>query len=267
MAKNNKIPYLIAIDSDGTLKNSNGEISNRSKIIIKKLIDKGNIIVICTARPRYHTLEVAKEVNSSDYLISSNGTELYNNICKNVIYSSYLSKKICKKIYCDCMKNELRCIFVCDNTEYATEFVRNDYQILLDDNNVEDMLNNNIKQIMIISKNKVKVREYKKIIKERKGINITDSSNNNKDELWFSIISNKSSKGKALKELAKYLKIPIKNTIAIGNDKNDISMFEIAGTSVAVNNASKTIKNKADYVTLSNDEDGVAIYLESLLKD
>ena len=44
-------------------------------------------------------------------------------------------------------------------------------------------------------------------------------------------------------------------------------MFEIAGTSVAVNNASKTIKNRADYVTLSNDEDGVAIYLESLLKD
>lgn len=48
-------------------------------------------------------------------------------------------------------------------------------------------------------------------------------------------------------------------------DKNDISMFEEAGISVVVANASDDIKNKADYVTLSNDEDGVAIFLEKLI--
>lgn len=51
----------------------------------------------------------------------------------------------------------------------------------------------------------------------------------------------------------------------VRNDKNDISMFEEAGISVAVANASDDIKNKADYVTLSNDEDGVAIFLEKLI--
>ncbi len=51
----------------------------------------------------------------------------------------------------------------------------------------------------------------------------------------------------------------------VGNDKNDISMFEEAGISVAVANASDDIKNKADYVTLSNDEDGVAIFLDKLI--
>lgn len=48
-------------------------------------------------------------------------------------------------------------------------------------------------------------------------------------------------------------------------DKNDISMFEEAGISVAVANASDDIKNKADYVTLSNNEDGVAIFFEKLI--
>ena len=42
-------------------------------------------------------------------------------------------------------------------------------------------------------------------------------------------------------------------------------MFEVAGLSVAVANASEDIKNKVDYITLSNDEDGVALFLESLL--
>ena len=66
--------------------------------------------------------------------------------------------------------------------------------------------------------------------------------------------------------ISQYLNIPLKNTIAIGNDKNDISMFDVAGLSVAVANASDDIKSKVDYVTLSNDEDGVAIFLETLIK-
>ena len=82
---------------------------------------------------------------------------------------------------------------------------------------------------------------------------------------FFSSNSN-CSKGNALKIVSKYLNIPIENTVAIGNDKNDISMFEVAGLSVAVANASDDIKNKADHITLSNDEDGVAIFLEELIK-
>ena len=69
-----------------------------------------------------------------------------------------------------------------------------------------------------------------------------------------------------IKIVSKYLNIPIENTITIGNDKNDISMFEVAGFSVAVSNASDDIKNLVDYTTLSNDEDGVAVFLETLIK-
>lgn len=55
-------------------------------------------------------------------------------------------------------------------------------------------------------------------------------------------------------------------TIAIGDDNNDLSMFEQVGYKVAVDNAIDTVKEKADEITLSNDEDGVAVFLEKLLK-
>lgn len=50
-----QLKYLIAIDSDGTLRHDDGTISDRTKIIVSKLVDLGNYVVICTARPRYHT--------------------------------------------------------------------------------------------------------------------------------------------------------------------------------------------------------------------
>ena len=64
--------YLIAIDSDGTLRHSDGNISDKTKETIKKVIDCGNIVVICTARPRYYTLKISNEVGINEYLISSN---------------------------------------------------------------------------------------------------------------------------------------------------------------------------------------------------
>ena len=258
--------YLIAIDSDGTLRHSDGYISDKTKETIKKVVDGGNIVVICTARPRYYTLKISNEVGLNEYLISSNGTEIYDNINKKNIYCKYLPKEECKIIYEETKKLGLRVMFVSENTEYVTMFTRNDSQILLDDNNVDKLLKKDIKQIMIISKYKELVKKYKSSIEQKSNLCVVDSSGEDKEELWFSVISSNSSKGNSLKVLAEYLDIPIENTIAIGNDKNDISMFEVAGLSVAVANASADIKSKANYTTLSNDEDGVAVFLETLIK-
>lgn len=258
--------YLIAIDSDGTLRHSDGNISNKTKETIKKVVDCGNIVVLCTARPRYYTLKISNEVGINEYLISSNGTEIYDNINKKNIYCNYLPKKECKIIYRETKKLGLRVMFVSENTEYVTMFTRNDSQILLDDKNVDIILKKDIKQIMIISKHKELVKKYKSFIEQKFNLCVVDSSREDKEELWFSIISNKASKGSALQKLAKYLNVPMENTIAIGNDKNDISMFEVAGLSVAVSNAENDIKEKVNYVTLSNDEDGVAVFLETLIK-
>ena len=257
------MPYLIAIDSDGTLRHSDGSISTRTKKIIEKLVIKGNIVTICTARPRYHTLKISEEVGINGFLISSNGTEVYDNLNNEIIYSAYLSPKYCKKIYLDVENIGIRAIFVCDNIEYATQFIRNDSQILLNENNIDNMLAKNIKQIMIIGKNKEKIKKYKSKV-EKYNLNIIDTSNDAKEEIWFSIISNKASKGIALKKLVEHLSIPMCKTVAIGNDNNDLSMIQVARVGVAVENATDELKKEANYITDSNDDDGVAKYLEKL---
>ncbi len=257
------MPYLIAIDSDGTLRHSDGSISTRTKKIIEKLVIKGNIVTICTARPRYHTLKTSEEVGINRFLISSNGTEVYDNLNNEIIYSAYLSPRHCKKIYSDVENIGIRAIFVCDNIEYATSFIRNDSQVLLNENNIDNMLAKNIKQIMIIGKNKEKIKKYKSKV-EKYNLNIIDTSNDAKEEIWFSIISNKASKGIALKKLAEHLSIPMCKTVAIGNDNNDLSMIQVARVGVAVENATDELKKESNYITDSNDDDGVAKYLEKL---
>ena len=198
------------------------------------------------------------------FLISSNGTEVYDNLNNKIIYNSYLSSDYCKKIYSDVKSIGIRAIFVCENTEYATEFIRNDSQILLNEENIDNMLNKKIKQIMIIGKEKEKIKHYKGQVKKY-NLNIIDISNDEKEEIWFSIISNESSKGIALKKLADYLNIPISQTVAIGNDNNDLSMIQAAEIGVAVANATNELKKAVNYITTSNDDDGVAKFINNLI--
>lgn len=253
---------LIAIDSDGTLKQSDGTISNRAKNIVKKLISN-DIIVVCTARPRYHTLKVSSELGSDNYLISSNGTEVYDNKNKEIIWASYLNSVECKKIFKYAVKNNIRVMFVLEDTEYVTQFTRNSNQILLDELNFNMVLEGNVKQVMVIGSDKEKIKKFKKIVKEKYELNIMDSSKEDKEEIWFSVVSNNSSKGIALLKLAEYLNISNDKIIAIGNDNNDISMLDIANLSVVVSNATDEAKKHATLIIDSNDEDGVAKFLET----
>ena len=72
-------------------------------------------------------------------------------------------------------------------------------------------------------------------------------------------------KGESLLEIAKYYDIPIEDTIAFGDEENDLTMIEAAGIGVAMGNAIDLVKEAADYITLSNDEDGIADYLEKFV--
>ena len=76
-----------------------------------------------------------------------------------------------------------------------------------------------------------------------------------------------SNKGIAVKKMLEILNIKKEEAIAIGDDNNDLSMFEQVGYKVAMGNAINIVKEKADEITLSNDEDGVAVFLEKLLKE
>lgn len=259
---------LILIDSDDTLKKSDGTISERVKKAIRDNKKAGNIVIICTARPRYQTLEVMRDSDANCIVVSSNGAEIYDSLKQKVLFNSFIDKNLVIKLVEDAFANDIRLILTTENIEYVTKEVRNSKQVLLDNTDyVNELSECDIKQCMFIDEKKDKIYMEKEAISHISELHIVDEINENSsyEEKWFSVANSNCSKGIALQKLAKYLNVPIENTIAIGNDKNDISMFEVAGLSVAVSNAENDIKEKVNYVTLSNDEDGVAVFLETLL--
>lgn len=259
---------LILIDSDDTLKKSDGTISERSKKAIRDNRKAGNIVVICTARPRYQTLEVMRDSDANCIVVSSNGAEIYDSRKEQILFNSFIDKNLVIKLVEDAFVNDIRLILTTENIEYVTKEVRNPKQVLLSNTDYVNVLSEcDIKQCMFIDEQKDKIYMEKEVISHFNELHIVDeiSENSSYYEKWFSVSNARCSKGNALKFLSDYLNIPIENTIAIGNDKNDISMFEVAGLSVAVDNASDDIKSKVDYITLSNDEDGVAVFLEGIL--
>jgi HAD-superfamily hydrolase, subfamily IIB len=78
----------------------------------------------------------------------------------------------------------------------------------------------------------------------------------------YGFINKNAGKVQAIKALANYLNIELLNIIAFGDDINDIEMLEQCGYGIAVSNAVKDVLNVADYITDSNDEDGVAKFIE-----
>ena len=69
-------------------------------------------------------------------------------------------------------------------------------------------------------------------------------------------------KGRALLHLAERLGVPAADTVAFGDSSNDLTMLQAAGTGVAMGNASEEVRAACDAVTATNEEDGVAVYLE-----
>lgn len=270
LKKINNINKLVFIDNDGTLKNSNGKITSRTKNAIKKIKSENYYIVICSSRPRYQIKEIMDKSFASKYIVTSNGAEIYDTKNEKIIYENFMDKTLVIKYVEYAFEKNLRLIISSSDKDYVTKEVRNPNQVLIEKNNYIKVLNDKqIKQCMFIDENVDGINIVKEKIKMEKKLKIVDeiSINDNYYEKWFSFSDLNTSKGNALKIMADYLNIPYINTIAIGNDKNDISMFELSGFSVAMGNSSNHIKKIANFVTLSNDEDGVAFILEKILND
>jgi len=252
--KNNRNIFLI--DSDGTLKDSQGLISKQNINAIKRIKESKDYAIICTARPRYNAIQVMKESEASNYIISFNGGEIYDLKNNKIIKAFFINKSIAYKIIKDCFELNLRLVISTDKFDFVTKEVRNASQKILNNNYVEQLRNYRIKTLMIIDKDKKKVNMYKHKLKNNKNIAIINEKGKTDKyyEEWFVVGNKKSNKGCALINISNHLGIPIHNVIAIGNDYNDIPMLKISGISFVVNNSDETIKKYADYIVSSNEE-------------
>ena len=129
-------------------------------------------------------------------------------------------------------------------------------------------------QCVITSTDFEKMRFFRDYIKnECVGIAVANESKRFKNpdlkpsrNYYCDVASVKVSKGNAVKAVCEYFEIKPEEIVTIGDGENDLSMFELTPNSVAMGNSLPEIKEKANYVTASNDEDGVAKVLGFIIK-
>ena len=258
--KNVKIVFT---DFDSTMTIENGIVDIKNKVIFERLAEVGIPVVINTGRPLNYIIPKCKQFSTSNYVIASNGAEIYNFKTDKMIYQSVISKElICllssliKKYNLFFMANSLK-------KRYTNKTTDNIGFILVDDlNDVTD----DVSQVILESYDINSMMELRASLKEIQGLKIANKTKHITDGklLYYDIVNSEVSKGNALEILCNYLNISLDKSMAIGDADNDIEMLMKAGIKVAVANATDNLKKIADIVTLSNKENGVVTVLNDL---
>lgn len=261
---------MLAIDLDGTLLDSNKEISQENRKYIKRAVEKGLKVLICSGRIYAGAKVFAEQLSLEGPLIVCNGAEIRDVKTDEVYYSSMLSKEDCLKVV-DLLHNDgiyfhtyIDDVMYAEKLDYAALYymikskdLRSDFRIDVKVvESVRDVVVKSTKnpaKIVVMSSKLEDLNRVRKFVEEVDTIEVVSSNYDN-----FEVLNRGVSKGKALEIISRMFSVKREEIIAIGDNENDCSMLEYAGFSVAMGNAEDRVKNICDFVTLSNDEDGVA---------
>ncbi|MEI0446972.1 Cof-type HAD-IIB family hydrolase [Brachyspira intermedia] len=259
--------HLIATDLDGTLLNNNHQISEYNKKVIKAASEKGIKTILSTGRPTASASKFLYDLNIDTELISFNGAMITDKN-SNIIYQENLNPEISIKLINIAEKyNVYHQGFLGDRwninrfdekwTNFYTSIAKIDnYIIGFDD--IEDF---SFSKFMFIGENDI----LKNIAEELNNTFGSSIYHTFSRPVYLEVHSPNVSKAKALKYLADKYNINSDNIIAFGDNNNDLEMLEFAGISVAVENAEDTVISKSLYITKSNEENGVGIFINNIL--
>ncbi len=257
---------MIFIDIDGTLYNSEKQVTEYTKNVLNKVKNKGIYVVLCSGRPNKDVREISKDVDASKYVISSNGAFVYNYVDDIDIFESVMEKENLEKMWTLC-ENEKKWELIIESKEqvYINELIfRRRPERFIKIDKIDDISNKKIFQMVINIEESGEYNKVKEILeKERK---IWTPNYGVGEKCSFFDINNKDiDKGIGIQHLIKNLGIKKEETIGFGDGINDYEMFRECGTGVAMGNAKEELKNTADYITFTNDEDGVAKFIEEYI--
>lgn len=282
---------LIAIDMDGTLVDRQLKVTKENSETIKKAVSDGHHVVIATGRSydeAKHTLEEADlhlplicvngaEIRSEGWEILSSiplTFEQYEDIKKildeeDIYYELYTSKGTFtdnrEKAY-EVMKD----IVLTSNPEATDDDVQKaalrrfrlglvsvvgDFDKLLSENGIE------VYKFLAFSSDTAKLQRAFQHLKGVDSLAVSASADNN-----LEITNSEAQKGVAVQRYAELKGISLKDTMAIGDNYNDVSMLEVAGFPVAMGNAVDEVKEMATFVTKENDESGVSFAIKKFLE-
>lgn len=268
---------LIAFDLDGTVLDSLKRLSGRNRAALKACAEKGIVLVPATGRAAAGISPAIRDIPGVRYGITTNGgtiTDLKTGeildrqtiSCEKALrlmkvisryhamYDPYINGRgITQPEFYDHM-DEFGLTPVIQEMVRATRDVVPNIQDYVKQTGAE------VEKINIYLADLKDREPLQRELEQEEGLSITSSLYNN-----LEVNDAKATKGQALKRLADYLNIPMEAVMAFGDGGNDLSMIQAAGTGVAMANGLETVKAAADYITLDNDQDGVADAIEKLI--
>ena len=283
---------LVVVDLDGTMLNSYGEITENTKNTIKKSIDKGTDVVIASGRPIDSIKTIASEIGSKKYFIAGNGALVYDIQKDKIIYENCMNKNKVLEIIKICEENSIAYNVYTEKTVLTTnlkfnvlyyykENIKKSEEKKTNISIVENMYdyvkklkNEEILKITICDENSSIFNSIIKKIEDIEEIEILKVSHMSKKiitqgteeipiEYFYTEISAKNvDKWDAIEFLIKKLNLKNDEVMAIGDNMNDKKMIENSHCGVAMKGSTPEVTNVANYITDTNNNDGVAKALE-----
>lgn len=263
--------HLIALDLDGTLLKDNKTIPQKTKEIIKKARELGHIVMIATGRPFRSSEMYYKELDLDTPIVNFNGAFIHHpkdpgwgtfhspldikvaheivQACRSFHFHNIVAE-VMDEVYFHYHDEKLLDIFSMGNPKITT-------------GDLNEYLTASPTSLLIHTDEE----HLRKIRQHLSDIHAEVIEQRSWAAPWHVIEIIKSGLHKAigLKKAADYFQIPRERIIAFGDEDNDLEMLEYAGRGIAMGNGIDQVKTIANDVTLTNEEDGVGVYLADAL--
>lgn len=266
---------IILLDLDGTLLTREKQLSGANRAALERAADMGIWIVPSTGRFYEGIPAVVRELPFVRYAVTINGAQVYDAAEKRVLHRAEIPPEAAERVFdrLDTLPVTYDCFL--DGWGYmdAENYARIDR--FIEDPRVNRMVkelrrpvehfrefirreNRPLQKIQMFFRDMDRRREaLESLAREFPDMAVTSSISNN-----IEINDRAATKGEALRFLCRYLGLEIRDTMAFGDGSNDMSMIQAAGIGVAMANADPDLKAAADFVTDTNDADGVAKAIE-----
>ncbi len=270
---------LIGLDLDGTLLNSQLEITPYTRAVLEKVMEHGIEIAAITGRPRCAVPKAYFEIPGIRYLITSNGAQVQNFRSGDFIYQSEMSSDTVMRLIEELIAEDAMVEVFKDGQAYINEsFMPILHRYITDKPFRDDFI-----------LNRVTVEDFRDVVRNYEGFEKFNALFTNPEEQaiwhkkleekfpevkivattpgrWLEITSKEADKGIALLKLASHLNISREETLAMGDSGNDLTMLKAAGISVAMLNSPAFVKELTDYVSEEdNEHDGAVKMIEKLV--
>ena len=264
---------LLALDLDGTLTNSKKQITPHTlETLIRAQQEKGLKIILASGRPTYGVAPLANALQLDKFggfILAYNGGEIINWRTHEIMYKNLLDHDVLPYLY-ECAKKNDFAIVTYENEYVLTEKPDDEYvlkEALLNvmkikkvDNFLEAVRHPIAKCLIVGEPTHLAIleKEMQEQLKDRMGVFRSEP-------YFLELVPKGIDKARSLSVLLEELELKREELMAAGDGFNDLSMVRFAGMGVAMANAQDVVKENADFITLSNDEDGVAYAVEKFI--